>query len=73
MYVGAQHVKQIDPAALAVFPGDGRWRWRGADSSWCGSGPRAGTQTGALVPGNGGCAPDFSTNEEKSVVTRHTL
>ena len=52
-----------------------RWRrGRGkADGSWYGSGPGPGTQPGALDPGNSEYAPDFSTNKEKSVVTRHTL
>lgn len=49
-----------------------RGRGRG-DGSWYGSGPRSGTQPGALDLGNRGYAPDFSTNKEKSVVTRHTL
>ena len=61
--------------AIRVFSGSQRWRAGvgRADGSWGASGPGTGAQPGALDPGNSEYAPDFSTNKEKSVVTRHTL
>lgn len=67
----APHGAPVSDTHLLSLPGvEGRG---GADGSWCGSGPRPGTQPEALDPGNSEYAPDFSTNKEKSVVTRHTL
>lgn len=53
-----------------------RWWEAGvAESTAPGAAPARGarTHTGALVPGNRGHAPAFSTNKGKLVVTRHTF
>ena len=56
---------------MAEFPRGRRWgKLMAAGEALA---PRVGTPPGALDPGNRGWAPDFSTNKEKSAVTRHTL
>lgn len=65
--------RQRSRGTLAGFPGDGRWVVEELRAAGAAPARGARTHTGALVPGNRGHAPAFSTNKGKSVVTRHTL